>query len=86
MSSSERVCGPAATAAIKLIDEVGVNGVKITPDILISTAGGDQGAASLLATWLAQAVSKGLIDGKKDAPVLASVRSRQTSTSEEWKK
>ena len=60
-----QVIGPSATAAIKLMDEVGVNKVKITPDILISAAGGDQGAASLLATWLAQTVSKGLQDGKK---------------------
>lgn len=60
-----QVLGPTATAAIKLMDEVGVNKVKITPDILISAAGGDQGATSLLATWLAQTVSKGLQDGKK---------------------
>jgi hypothetical protein len=62
------VLGPTATAAIKLMDEVGVNGVKITPDIMISAAGGDQGATSLLSTWLAQAVAKGLLDGKKEAP------------------
>jgi len=85
-SAQAQVIGPSATAAIKIVDEVGVNGVKITPDILISAAGGDQGAASLLSTWLAQAVSRGLIDGKRDAPVLASARSKQTSTSEEQKK
>ena len=85
-SAQAQVIGPSATAAIKIVNEVGVNGVKITPDILISAAGGDQGASSLLATWLAQAVAKGLIDGKKDAPVLASVRSKQTSTSEDQKK
>lgn len=85
-NAQAQVIGPSATAAIKLIDEVGVNGVKITPDILISAAGGDQGAASLLSTWLAQAVSRGLIDGKRDAPVLAPVRPKQTSTSEEQKK
>jgi len=85
-NAQAQVIGPSATAAIKIVDEVGVNGVKITPDILISAAGGDQGASSLLATWLAQAVSKGLIDGKREAPVLASVRSKQTSTSEEQKK
>jgi len=85
-NAQAQVIGPSATAAIKLIDEVGVNGVKITPDILISAAGGDQGAASLLSTWLAQAVSRGLIDGKRDAPVLSPVRPKQTSTSEEQKK
>jgi hypothetical protein len=47
------------------MDEVGVNKVKITPDILISAAGGDQGASALLATWLAQTVAKGLQQGKK---------------------
>jgi regulator of protease activity HflC (stomatin/prohibitin superfamily) len=67
-----QVLGPTATAAIKLMDEVGVNGVKITPDILISAAGGDSGATSLLSTWLAQAVAKGLLDGKKDAPTTSS--------------
>ena len=63
-----QVLGPTATAAIKLMDEIGVNKVKITPDILISAAGGDQGASSLLSTWLAQAVVKGLQDGKKSEP------------------
>jgi len=67
-SAQAEVIGPTATAAIKMMNEVGVNGVKITPDILISAAGGDQGATALLSTWLAQAVSKGLLDGKKDAP------------------
>jgi len=62
------IIGPTATAAIKLMNEVGVNSVKITPDIVISAAGGDQGATALLATWLAQTVSKGLQDGKKEAP------------------
>ncbi|MDD1771193.1 MAG: hypothetical protein LUO79_08935 [Methanomassiliicoccales archaeon] len=48
--------------------EVGVNGVKITPDILISAASGDQAATSLLLTWLAQAVAKGVIgSGPKKA-------------------
>ncbi len=65
-----QVLGPSATAAIKLMDEVGVNKVKITPDILISAAGGDQGASALLATWLAQTVSKGLQDGKKGEPTV----------------
>jgi regulator of protease activity HflC (stomatin/prohibitin superfamily) len=78
-NAQAQVIGPSATAAIKIVDEVGINGVKITPDILISAAGGDQGATSLLATWLAQAVAKGLLDGKKDAPVLASVRSKQST-------
>lgn len=63
-----QVLGPSATAAIKLIDEVGVNKVKITPDILIAASGGDQGASSLLATWLAQTVAKGLQDGKHGGP------------------
>ena len=67
-SAQAQVIGPTATAAIKMMNEVGVNGVKITPDILISAAGGDQGATALLSTWLAQAVSKGLLDGKKDVP------------------
>jgi uncharacterized membrane protein YqiK len=62
------VIGPNSTAAIKLMDEVGVNGVKITPDILINGAGGDQGATSLLSTWLAQAVAKGIIDNKPKDP------------------
>ena len=61
------VIGASSTAAIKLMDEVGVNGIRITPDILISSAGGDQGATSLLSTWLAQAVTRGIIDNKKDA-------------------
>jgi len=65
------VIGASSTAAIKLMDEVGVNGVKITPDILINAAGGDQGATSLLSTWLAQAVTKGLIDNKKEATNIA---------------
>ncbi len=76
-NAQAQVLGPTATAAIKLMDEVGVNGVKITPDILISAAGGDQGATSLLSTWLAQAVAKGLLDGKKDAPA-PSERTRDT--------
>lgn len=63
-----QVIGPTATAAIKLMDEVGVNNVKITPDILISAAGGDQGATGLLSTWLAQTVTKGLQSGKKSEP------------------
>ena len=50
------------------MDEVGVNKVKITPDILISAASGDQGSSALLATWLAQTVSKGLQEGKKGEP------------------
>ncbi|MCX7005794.1 MAG: SPFH domain-containing protein, partial [Kiritimatiellaeota bacterium] len=67
-NAQAQVLGPTATAAIKLMDEVGVNKVKITPDILISAAGGDQGASALLATWLAQTVSKGLQEGKKGEP------------------
>jgi hypothetical protein len=59
------VIGPSSTAAIKLIEEVGVNGVKITPDILLNAAGGDQGATALLSTWLAQAVAKGLVESQK---------------------
>ncbi len=65
------VLGASATAAIKMITEVGVNGVKITPDILISAASGDQAATSLLSTWLAQAVAKGVIGSspqKKEEP------------------
>ena len=62
------VIGASSTAAIKLMDEVGVNGVKITPDILINSAAGDQGTTSLLSTWLAQAVTKGLIDNKPKEP------------------
>ncbi len=58
------VIGPSATAALKMVDEVGVNNVKITPDILIQAAGGDQGATSLLSTWLAQAVASGLLASK----------------------
>lgn len=63
-----QVIGPTSTAAIKLMSEVGVNKVKITPDILISAAGGDQGSTALFSTWLAQMVSKGLQDGKKNEP------------------
>ncbi len=66
-AAQARVIGPGATAAIKLIDEVGINGVKITPDILIGAAGGDQGATSLLSTWLAQAVSRGLVESRGEA-------------------
>jgi hypothetical protein len=79
------VLGPTATAAIKLMDEVGVNGVKITPDILISAAGGDQGATSLLSTWLAQAVAKGLLDGKKEATA-PSERTKETARSDAARK
>ncbi len=82
-SAQAQVIGPTATAAIKVIDEVGVNQVKITPDILISAAGGDQGATSLLSTWLAQAVAKGLLDGKKEAPP---ERSRESGKAEGQKK
>ncbi len=81
-NAQAQVLGPTATAAIKLMDEVGVNGVKITPDIMISAAGGDQGATSLLSTWLAQAVAKGLLDGKKDAPSPAPTRSKSESKSD----
>jgi regulator of protease activity HflC (stomatin/prohibitin superfamily) len=62
------VIGPSATAALKMVNEVGANGVKITPDIFISAAGGDQGSMSLLSTWLAQAVARGLLESKKEAP------------------
>jgi len=75
-AAQAQVIGPTATAAIKVVNEVGVNNVKITPDILISAAGGDQGATSLLSTWLAQAVARGLLDGKKDAPPPAPSRSK----------
>jgi uncharacterized membrane protein YqiK len=61
------VIGPSSTAAIKLMDEVGVNGVKITPDILISAASGEQAATNLLSTWLAQAVAKGLLESKSES-------------------
>ena len=84
-SAQATVIGPTATAAIKLIDEVGINGVKITPDILIGAGGGDQGATGLLSTWLAQAVARGLIDGKKEAPVPALSRAK-TSSSDGQKK
>ena len=67
-SAQAQVLGPTATAAIKLMDEVGVNKVKITPDILIAAGVGDQGASALLSTWLAQTVAKGLQEGKKGAP------------------
>jgi len=85
-NAQAQVIGPSATAAIKLVDEVGVNGVKITPDILISAANGDQGAASLLSTWLAQAVSRGLIDGKREAPPMTPSRTKQSEASEDKKK
>ena len=65
--AQSEVIGPSSTAAIKLMDEVGVNGVKITPDILINAGAGEQGTTSLLSTWLAQAVARGLIDSKKEA-------------------
>lgn len=81
-----QVIGPSATAAIKMVDEVGVNAVKITPDILISGAGGDQGATALLSTWLAQAVSRGLLDGKREVPATSSVRSKEDAKSEGQKK
>lgn len=57
------VIGPEATATIKLMSEVGVNNVKITPDILIGAANGDSGATALLSTWLAQTVAKGMKQG-----------------------
>jgi len=63
--AQSEVIGPSSTAAIKLIEEVGVNGVKITPDILLNAAGGDNGATALLSTWLAQAVAKGLVESQK---------------------
>ena len=46
--------------------EVGVNNVKITPDILISGSNGDLGAMPLLSTFLAQTVTKTLETSKKD--------------------
>jgi hypothetical protein len=85
-AAQAQVIGPTATAAIKVVNEVGVNNVKITPDILISAAGGDQGAASLLSTWLAQAVARGLVDGKKEAPPLASTGPKEDARSEKQKK
>lgn len=66
--AQSEVIGPSATASIKLMDEVGVNGVKITPDILIQAASGEQAATSLLSTWLAQAVARGLVEGRKEPP------------------
>jgi len=69
-AAQAQVIGPTATSAIKLMSEVGVNNVKITPDIVIGASGGDSGATALLATWLAQTVAKGLQDGKKEAPPL----------------
>jgi regulator of protease activity HflC (stomatin/prohibitin superfamily) len=67
-SAQAGVIGPSATAAIKLMNDVGVNSVKITPDILLGGTGGDGGATSLLSTWLAQAIAKGLLETKKEAP------------------
>jgi regulator of protease activity HflC (stomatin/prohibitin superfamily) len=61
------IIGPEATAVIKLMNEVGVNQVKITPDILIGASNGDHGSTALLSTWLAQTVAKGLKDGKDGA-------------------
>ena len=54
------VLGPPAIAAIKLMSEVGTNKVKITPDIMITGAGGDAGVTPMLTTWLAQTVGKNL--------------------------
>lgn len=85
-SAQAQVIGPSATAAIKMVNEVGVNAVKITPDILISAAGGDQGATALLSTWLAQAVSRGLLDGKREVPAPSSARSKEDARSEGQKK
>jgi hypothetical protein len=85
-NAQAQVIGPSATAAIKMVDEVGVNAVKITPDILISAAGGDQGATSLLSTWLAQAVSRGLLDGKREVPASSSARSKEDTRTEGQKK
>jgi len=85
-AAQAEIIGPTATAAIKVVNEVGVNNVKITPDILISAAGGDQGATSLLSTWLAQAVARGLVEGKKDAPSPGSTRSKETARADEKKK
>lgn len=59
------VIGPSSTAAIKLMDNVGVGKVKITPDIMITGAGGDAGVTPMLTTWLAQMVNKNL---KEDMP------------------
>ena len=55
-----------ATAAIKIMDEVGVNNVKITPDILIAGSNGDSGTMPLLSTFLAQTVAKTLETTKKE--------------------
>lgn len=71
------VIGPSATAALKMVDEVGVNNVKITPDIMISAAGGDSGATSLLSTWLAQAVAKGLLESKNVTPGPLTTKSKE---------
>ena len=46
-----------------VVDLEGVAAVDV-----ISAADGDQGASSLLATWLAQTVAKGLQEGKKGEP------------------
>jgi hypothetical protein len=85
-NAQAQVIGPTATAAIKMVDEVGVNGVKITPDILISGAGGDSGATGLLSTWLAQAVARGLLDGKREVSGPVPTRSKEDARSEEKKK
>ena len=74
--------GPVAIAAIELVDEIGVNAVKISSDILISAAIDDQETAALMSTWLAHAVSKGFLDDVTDAPGLLSTRAKGDMKSE----
>lgn len=53
---------PEATAVIKLMNEVGVNGIKMTPEILIGSSNEGHGPTAPPSTWLAQTVAKGLRD------------------------
>jgi regulator of protease activity HflC (stomatin/prohibitin superfamily) len=59
------VLGREATATIKVVDEIGLNKVKITPDILISSNSGDSGATPLVSTFLAQMVAENMAKTKE---------------------
>ena len=73
--------GPQATALIKVIDEIGTKGVKITPDFLI-TGGGEQGnTALILQAWLANAI----MDQQKEKMAAVTSASAPTATKKDDK-
>jgi regulator of protease activity HflC (stomatin/prohibitin superfamily) len=65
------VLGREATATIKVMEEIGLNKVKITPEILISSGSGDSGATPLVSTFLAQMVAENLAKTKDQKELAA---------------